>query len=99
MLVRAAGLLRQIASATPISGSCSGSRAQATVLIAGPASTARRTVLRWAGNTAPTPTRDRGTHLTTVLRCLLLEAHGYAVTVTELVGWEHSMKNELIIAS
>ena len=24
---------------------------------------------------------------------------GYAVTVTELVGWEHSMKNELIIAT
>jgi hypothetical protein len=29
---------------------------------------------------------------------LALEAHGYQVTVTELVGWEHSMKNELIIA-
>jgi hypothetical protein len=26
----------------------------------------------------------------------MLEAHGYQVTVTELVGWEHSMKNELI---
>jgi hypothetical protein len=23
---------------------------------------------------------------------------GYQVTVTELVGWEHSLKNELIIA-
>jgi hypothetical protein len=34
-----------------------------------------------------------------VLRCLQLEAHGYQVTVTELVGWEHSMKNELIVAS
>ncbi len=34
-----------------------------------------------------------------MLRCLQLEAHGYQVTVTELVGWEHSMKNELIIAS
>jgi hypothetical protein len=33
-----------------------------------------------------------------VLRCLYLEAWGYQVTVTELVGWEHSMKNELIIA-
>jgi hypothetical protein len=33
-----------------------------------------------------------------VLRCLQLEAHGYELTVTELVGWEHSMKNELIIA-
>ena len=30
---------------------------------------------------------------------LQLEAHGYQVSVTELVGWEHSMKNELIIAS
>jgi ABC-type nitrate/sulfonate/bicarbonate transport system ATPase subunit len=29
---------------------------------------------------------------------LQLEAHGYQVTVTELVGWEHSMKNELIVA-
>jgi hypothetical protein len=29
---------------------------------------------------------------------LYLEAWGYQVTVTELVGWEHSMKNELIIA-
>ena len=28
----------------------------------------------------------------------LLEAHGYQLSVTELVGWEHSMKNELIIA-
>jgi hypothetical protein len=32
------------------------------------------------------------------MRCLLLESHGYQVTVTELVGWEHSMKNELIVA-
>jgi hypothetical protein len=34
-----------------------------------------------------------------VLRCLQLEAHGYQVNVTELVGWEHSMKNELIVAT
>ncbi|MCE1241404.1 MAG: SAM-dependent methyltransferase [Azonexaceae bacterium] len=47
----------------------------------------------------PIHTRELGSHLTNVLRCLLLEAHGYSVTVTELVGWEHSMKNELIIAS
>ena len=33
-----------------------------------------------------------------MLRCLYLEACGYQVTVTELVGWEHSMKNELILA-
>ena len=43
-------------------------------------------------------TRELGGHLTNVLRCLLLESQGYQVTVTELVGWEHSMKNELIIA-
>jgi hypothetical protein len=46
----------------------------------------------------PIHSREFGSHLTNVLRCLLLEAHGYQVTVTELVGWEHSMKNELIIA-
>jgi hypothetical protein len=44
-------------------------------------------------------TREFGSHVTNVLRCLQLEAHGYQVSVTELVGWEHSMKNELIIAS
>lgn len=33
-----------------------------------------------------------------MLRCLQLEAHGYQLNVTELVGWEHSMKNELIVA-
>jgi hypothetical protein len=36
--------------------------------------------------------------VTNVLRCLQLEAHGYQLTVTELVGWEHSLKNELIVA-
>ena len=46
----------------------------------------------------PIHTREFGSHLTNVLRCLQLEAHGYAVTVTELIGWEHSMKNELIVA-
>src|SRR5512135_3524984 len=46
----------------------------------------------------PIHTREFGSHLTNVLRCLQLEAHGYQVTVTELVGWEHSMKNELIVA-
>ena len=47
----------------------------------------------------PIHTRELGSHLSNVLRCLLLESHGYQVTVTELVGWEHSMKNELIIAT
>lgn len=46
----------------------------------------------------PLHTREFGSQLTNVLRCLRLEAQGYQVTVTELVGWEHSMKNELIIA-
>jgi hypothetical protein len=40
-----------------------------------------------------------GSQLTNVLRCLYLEASGYQVTVTELVGWEHSLKNELILAT
>ena len=47
----------------------------------------------------PIHTREFGSQLTNVLRCLQLEAHGYQVRVTELVGWEHSMKNELIIAT
>ncbi|MEC5388118.1 SAM-dependent methyltransferase [Uliginosibacterium sp. H3] len=47
----------------------------------------------------PLHTREFGSQLTNVLRCLQLEAHGYQVSVTELVGWEHSMKNELIVAT
>lgn len=47
----------------------------------------------------PIHTREFGSQITNVLRCLQLEAAGYSVTVTELVGWEHSMKNELIIAN
>lgn len=47
----------------------------------------------------PLHTREFGSQLTNVLRCLQLESHGYNVTVTELVGWEHSMKNELIVAT
>nr|WP_145549014.1 SAM-dependent methyltransferase [Variovorax boronicumulans] len=46
----------------------------------------------------PLHTREIGSQLTNVLRCLYLEACGYQVTVTELVGWEHSLKNELIVA-
>ena len=46
----------------------------------------------------PIHTREFGSQITNVLRCLQLEAHGYQVRVTELVGWEHSMKNELIVA-
>jgi hypothetical protein len=47
----------------------------------------------------PLHTREFGSQITNVLRCLRLEACGYQVTVTELVGWEHSMKNELILAT
>lgn len=46
----------------------------------------------------PLHTREFGSQLTNVLRCLYLQARGYQVSVTELVGWEHSLKNELIIA-
>ena len=46
----------------------------------------------------PIHTREFGSQVTNALRCLQLEAYGYQLTVTELVGWEHSMKNELIIA-
>ncbi|MDR3631979.1 MAG: SAM-dependent methyltransferase, partial [Desulfocapsaceae bacterium] len=46
----------------------------------------------------PLHTREFGSLITNVMRCLRLEAHGYQVNVTELVGWEHSMKNELIVA-
>ena len=41
--------------------------------------------------------REFGSHLTNVVRALTLEAFGYQVTVTELAGWEHSLKNELIL--
>ncbi|OJH42869.1 SAM-dependent methyltransferase [Cystobacter ferrugineus] len=41
--------------------------------------------------------REFGSHLTNVLRALTLESFGYQVTVTELTGWEHSLKNELIL--
>jgi len=46
----------------------------------------------------PLHSREFGSHLTNVIRSLVLEAAGYKVTVTELLGWEHSMKNELILA-
>jgi hypothetical protein len=42
--------------------------------------------------------RELGSQLTNVIRALVLEAHGYQVTVTEMTGWEHSLKNELILA-
>jgi hypothetical protein len=42
--------------------------------------------------------REFGSHLTNVIRALTLESCGYQVTVTELTGWEHSLKNELLLA-
>lgn len=41
--------------------------------------------------------REFGSHLTNVIRAQTLESFGYQVTVTELTGWEHSLKNELIL--
>lgn len=46
----------------------------------------------------PIQRREFGAHLTNVMRGLYLEAQGYRVRVTELVGLEHSLKNELILA-
>ena len=46
----------------------------------------------------PIHRRELGAHLTNVVRALVLESFGYQVTVTELTGWEHSLKNELILA-
>ena len=46
----------------------------------------------------PLHTREFGAQVTNVARCLYLQAQGYQVRVTELVGWEHSLKNELILA-
>jgi hypothetical protein len=46
----------------------------------------------------PIHRREMGAHLTNVVRALALRSLGYQVTVTELTGWEHSLKNELILA-
>jgi len=51
--------------------------------------------LLWAH---PIQRREFGAHLTNVVRALALKSRGYQVTVTELTGWEHSLKNELILA-
>ena len=54
--------------------------------------------IRWRKSGGIRCTRGSSGARSPMLRCLQLEAHGYQVSVTELVGWEHSMKNELIIA-
>lgn len=43
--------------------------------------------------------REFGSHLTNVIRSLVLESLGYKVRVTELIGWEHAMKNEIVVAT
>jgi hypothetical protein len=46
----------------------------------------------------PIQRREFGAHLTNVLRGLYLEAHGYKVRVTEFTGFEHTQKNEMLLA-
>lgn len=59
---------------------------------------AEATIGTWQLWRHPLHSREFGSHLTNVIRTLVLESLGYKVTVTELLGWEHSMKNELILA-
>jgi hypothetical protein len=46
----------------------------------------------------PIQRRGFGAHVTNTIRALYLEAHGYKVRVTEFTGFEHTQKNELILA-
>mgnify|MGYP001464889055 CR=1 FL=1 len=46
----------------------------------------------------PIQRREFASNLTNVIRALYLESQGYKVRVTEMVGLEHSLKNELILA-
>ncbi len=46
----------------------------------------------------PIQRRAFGAHVTNAIRALLLESHGYKVRVTEFTGFEHTQKNELILA-
>ena len=52
----------------------------------------------WSLWSDPMHRREFSAHLTNVIRVYVLRSLGYAVTVTELIGWEHSLKNELILA-
>ena len=65
--------------------------------LAGPPASTSGEPLLAALHEHPWHRREFGSHLTNVLRALALEASGYKVTVTELTGWEHSLKNELIL--
>lgn len=46
----------------------------------------------------PIQRRAFGAQITNTIRGLLLEAHGYKVRMTEFTGFEHTQKNELILA-
>ncbi len=46
----------------------------------------------------PIQRRAFGSHVTNVIRALYLESRGYKVRVTEFTGFEHTAKNELILA-
>lgn len=46
----------------------------------------------------PIQRRAFGAQLTNTIRALVLEAHGYKVRMTEFIGFEHTQKNELILA-
>lgn len=46
----------------------------------------------------PIQRRAFGAQLTNTIRALLLESHGYKVRLTEFTGFEHTQKNELILA-
>jgi methyltransferase family protein len=46
----------------------------------------------------PIQRREFAAHVTNVIRGLVLESYGYKVRVTEFIGLEHSLKNELILA-
>ncbi len=46
----------------------------------------------------PIQRRGFGAHVTNTIRALLLESHGYKVRITEFTGFEHTQKNELILA-
>ena len=46
----------------------------------------------------PIQRRAFGAHVTNTIRALLLESHGYKVRLTEFTGFEHTQKNELILA-
>jgi hypothetical protein len=47
----------------------------------------------------PLHRRNFGAHVTNVMRMLYLESQGYKVRVTEFTGFEHTQKNELILAT